>query len=55
VIHVRDITVSAAVEILDHLEEIIVVVTAPEAEEVEPEAEVIEPEVIERGKKEEEI
>jgi len=55
VIHVSDITVPAAVEILDHPEEIIVVVTAPEAEEVEPQADVIEPEVIERGKKEDEF
>lgn len=54
-IHVRDIRVPAAVEVLTDLDEMIVLVTAPVAEEVE-EVEVVgeEPEVIEKGKKEEE-
>ena len=54
-IHVRDIQVPPAVEILTDLDELIVLATAPEAEEVEEvEAAAPEPEVIERGKKEEE-
>jgi large subunit ribosomal protein L25 len=54
-IHVRDIVLSKAVEVLDDENEIIVVVAAPEAEEVsEAEAaSAAEPEVIERSKKEE--
>lgn len=54
-IHVRDIRVPAAVEVLTDLDEMIVLVTAPVAEEVE-EVEVVGegPEVIEKGKKEEE-
>lgn len=54
-IHVRDIVLSKAVEVLDGADEIIVVVTAPEAEEVTEAAAVAEPEVIERGKKEEDF
>jgi len=54
-IHVRDIKLSEHIEILTDPDEIIVVATAPQAEEVEPELEVAaEPEVLERGKKEEE-
>jgi large subunit ribosomal protein L25 len=57
-IHVRDIALSSAVSILDNEDEIIVVVTAQAAEEVEEAAEAgaFEPEVaVERGKKEEEF
>jgi len=56
-IHVRDIVVSKAVEILDDPDEIIVVITAPprEEEEVAGEGGAGEPEVIERGKKEEDF
>jgi len=55
-IHVRDIVLSNKVEVLNDENEIIVVVTAQAAEEVEEVAEVAvpEPEVLERGKKEEE-
>jgi len=54
-IHVRDIQLPSAVEVLTDPEEMIVLVTAPEAEEVEEEeAAAPEPEIIERGKKEEE-
>ena len=54
-IHVRDIVLSSAIEVLTDLDEIVVLVTPPLAEEVAPEVEaaVAEPEVIERGKKEE--
>jgi large subunit ribosomal protein L25 len=55
-IHVRDIVVSKAVEILDDPDEIIIVITAPaREEEAEAEGVTIEPEIIERGKKEEEF
>jgi large subunit ribosomal protein L25 len=56
-IHVRDIVLSSAVEILEDPEEIIVVITAPAREEEEEAAEggAAEPEVIERGRKEEEF
>jgi large subunit ribosomal protein L25 len=54
-ITVRDLVVPAKVEILTNQDEIVAVVTAPAAEEVEEVAEAAdEPEVIERGKKEEE-
>ena len=61
-IHVRDIVLPDKVTILDELDEMVVLATAPAKEEVEevvtPEAEVVEegtePEVIEKGKKEEE-
>jgi large subunit ribosomal protein L25 len=56
-LYVRDITVSDKVQILDHPEEMIVVITnaAKEEEAVAVEgATATEPEVIERGKKEEE-
>jgi len=54
-IHVKEIQLSEHVQILTDREEIIVVATAPEAEEIEVAAEeVAEPEIIERGKKEEE-
>ncbi|HNR01152.1 MAG TPA: 50S ribosomal protein L25 [Anaerolineaceae bacterium] len=52
---VKDIVVSDKVSILSPLEDMVVLVTAPEAEEeITPEAEGEEPEVIEKGKKEEE-
>jgi large subunit ribosomal protein L25 len=55
-IHVRDIVVSKAVEILDDPDEIIIVITAPaREEEAAAEGVTIEPEIIERGKKEEEF
>jgi large subunit ribosomal protein L25 len=54
-IHVRDLAVSKGVEVLTDPDEMVVLVTAPEVEEVEPEAAAEEePEVIEKGKKEEE-
>jgi large subunit ribosomal protein L25 len=54
-IHVRDLQVVPEVEVLTDLDEMVVLVTAPEAEEVEEvEAAVPEPEVIEKGRKEEE-
>ncbi len=61
-IHVRDITLSDKVTVLDAPDEMVVLATAPAKEEVEevvtPEEVVVEgeaePEVIERGKKEEE-
>ena len=60
-LHVKDIQVPANVEILTGLDEMVVLVTAPAAEEIEEEEEEIEeegeeaePEVIEKGKKEEE-
>lgn len=57
-IYVRDLQVSADVEILDDLNETIVIITAQAAEEIEEApvaAEIAEPEVIEKGKKEEEV
>jgi large subunit ribosomal protein L25 len=55
VIHVRDLPLDEHIEVLIDTSEIVVLVTAPEAEEVEAgEAGAFEPEVIERGKKEEE-
>lgn len=63
-IHVRDIVLSEKVTILNELDEMVVLATAPAKEEVEevvtPEAAVVEgegeaePEIIEKGKKEEE-
>ncbi len=56
-IHVRDLKLPAAVEVLSNLDDLVVLVTAQAAEEVVEEAPVVaeaEPEVIERGKKEEE-
>jgi len=54
-IHVRDLKLSDRVRVLTDPDEMVAVVTAPEAEEVVEEvAPEIEPEVIERGKKEEE-
>jgi len=56
-VRVRDVVLSDKVEILDDLEEIIAVATAPKKEEIIEEAPVEEeaaPEVIERGKKEKE-
>ena len=55
VIHVRDLVLVEQIEVLTDLGEVVVLVTPPEAEEVEAvEAAAPEPEVIERGKKEEE-
>lgn len=56
-IYVRDIVAPEKVEILTHSDEIIVVATATKEEAVTEEAEAgaAEPEVIERGKKEEEV
>jgi large subunit ribosomal protein L25 len=57
-IYVRDVLLPPKVEVLEELDEIIVVITAPAVEEEEEEEEVevaeAEPEVIEKGKKEEE-
>jgi large subunit ribosomal protein L25 len=54
-IYVRDLVVPKGVEVLTNQDEMVVVVTAPAAEEVEEIVEAAdEPEVIERGKKEEE-
>mgnify|MGYP001011984037 CR=1 FL=1 len=57
-ITLRDITVPEGVDVLDSLDEMIILITSPAAEEVEEIAEVeedgSEPEVIEKGKKEEE-
>lgn len=57
-IHVRDLQLPPNVEMLSDLDEMIVLVTAPEVEEIEEEEEEEvseEPEVIERGKREEEF
>jgi large subunit ribosomal protein L25 len=57
-IYVRDIEIPPDVEVLTDLNELVVLITAqeaePEPEEVEVEVTEAEPEVIERGKKEEE-
>jgi large subunit ribosomal protein L25 len=57
-IHVREINLSAEIEVLTDPNEVVVVATAPAVEEVvevvEVEEAAAEPEVIERGKKEEE-
>lgn len=58
-IHVRDLVLPPAVDVLTDPDELVVLVTAPAAEEkeevvVEAEAVEAEPEVIEKGKKEEE-
>ena len=56
-IYIRDLKIEGDVAILDNLEEMVVIITAPEAEEVVVAVEsevVLEPEVIEKGKKEEE-
>ena len=57
-IHVSDISVPEAVTVLTSADEMVVLITAPAAEEVEEtvavEGEGTEPEVIEKGKKEEE-
>lgn len=54
-IYVKDLSVPEGVEVLSDSDEMIVLVTAPEGEEVEMEiGEGVEPEVIEKGKKEEE-
>jgi large subunit ribosomal protein L25 len=57
-ITVKEIAIPEGVEVLDSLEDAIILVTSPAAEEVEiveeAEEEELEPEVIEKGKKEEE-
>jgi len=56
-IYLKDLNIPASVELLDSPDELVVLITAPAAEEVEeaPAAEAgAEPEVIEKGKKEEE-
>lgn len=54
-VHVRDIRLPSAVQVLTDLDELVVLVTAPAVEEVEKVEEAEEePEVIEKGKKEEE-
>jgi len=56
-IYVRDLSIPSNVDVLSNLEDMIVMVSAPAAEEVEVvETEELaeEPEVIEKGKKEEE-
>lgn len=53
-IHVKDILLPSTVRVLTDPEEIIVVVTAPEVEEIVEEVTAGEPEVIEKGKKVEE-
>ena len=54
-IHVRDLVLAEQIEVLTDLGELVVLVTAPEAEELVPvEPGAAEPEVVERGKKEEE-
>jgi large subunit ribosomal protein L25 len=57
-IHVKDVEVPANVEIVEDAEAMLVLITAPAAEEAEPvagEGDVVEPEVIEKGKKEEDV
>lgn len=54
-IHVSDLHLPEGVKILSDLEDMLVLVTAPEVEEVIEAAEPEEPEVIEKGKKEEEV
>jgi large subunit ribosomal protein L25 len=55
-IFVKDVPIPAGVEVLDDMDEMIVMITAPQAEEIEVVTEEVtdEPEVIEKGKKEEE-
>ncbi|MFN3307798.1 MAG: 50S ribosomal protein L25 [Anaerolineales bacterium] len=54
-IYVKDLSVPPGVEVLSDSDEMVVLITAPEGEEVEVElGEGVEPEVIEKGKKEEE-
>ena len=55
---VRDLTLPEGVEILSDLDDIVVVVSAPQAEEIaveEVEAAEAQPEVVERGKRREEV
>jgi large subunit ribosomal protein L25 len=54
-IFVKDVPIPAGVEVLDDMDEMIVMITAPQAEEIEVVTEEVtdEPEVIEKGKKEE--
>lgn len=54
-IHVRDIKLSENIRVLTDLDEMVAIITAPEAEEVVEAVAEVEPEVIEKGKKEEEF
>lgn len=56
-VYVRDLSIPSGIEILNEPDEVVVIVTgaAPEISEEEMAEEIAEPEVIERGKKEEEI
>lgn len=53
-IYVKDLAIPTGVEILSDKDEMVVLITAPEGEEIEEVAEEGEPEVIEKGKKQEE-
>jgi large subunit ribosomal protein L25 len=53
-LHVRDLSLDQNVEILNHADEMLVIVKGTVEEEVEEEATAVEPEVVEKGKKEEE-
>ena len=52
-IHVKDLVLPTGVKVLEDENEIVVVVTAPEAEEVDPAAAAVEPSLVEKKKKEE--
>lgn len=56
-VYVRDLSIPSGIEILNEPDEVVVIITgaAPEISEEEMAEEIAEPEVIERGKKEEEI
>lgn len=56
-VYVRDLSIPSGIEILNEPDEVVVIITgaAPEISEEEVAEEIAEPEVIERGKKEEEI
>lgn len=58
-VYVKDLTVPAEVHVIDSAEEMVVMAAAPALEEIEPvavtEEVAAEPEVIEKGKKEEEV
>lgn len=57
-IYLKDLNISDKVALLDDPEEMVVLITSPAAEEVEEapaEGAAVEPEVIEKGKKEEEV
>ncbi len=54
-VHVKDLALPSGVVVLTDSDEVVVLVKAPGVEEVEAVAEGAEPEVIEKGKKEEEV